>query len=334
MTAGLDLSLTRRVLGVAALALAAVLAVVALPGLADVRERFAGADAGWLAFALVLEVCSVTAFVVAFRGVFSRVLSWRFSFEVGLSQQAVNVLVPAGGAGGLALGAWALRRHGLPGEQIARRSVAFWLVTSSANFVAVIVVGALVLTGVLGSSASRWYAVVPAALAVVVIAVVLALPRLLPRAGEGRIASAAAAVSGGVQDARRLVPGGGLAVAGGAIGYMAFDIATLAAAFAAFGTTPAAGDLVLAYLLGQLGGLVPLPGGIGGTDGGLVAALVLFGTPLTAALTAVLAYRVFQLGVPVVAGAPAFVVLRRALRRDAPAAEPVRVPVRATLGAC
>ena len=335
MTNAIDTSFTRRVLGVVVLALAAVLAVVALPGLSDVRERFAGADTAWLLGALLLEVASVTAFVVAFRGVFSRALSWRFSFEVGLSQQAVNVLLPAGGAGGLALGAWALRRRGMGGEQIARRSVAFWLITSSANFFAVIVIGALVLTGVLGSSASHWYAAVPAALALVVIAVVLALPRVLPAAGTGKVARAAAAVSGGVDDARRLLPRGGLAVAGGAVGYMAFDIATLAAAFAAFGTTPAAGDLVLAYLLGQLGGLVPLPGGIGGTDGGLVAALVLFGTPLTAALTAVLAYRVFQLGVPVVAGAPAFVALRRGLRGEAePELEPVRMPVAPVLRSC
>ena len=54
-----------------------------------------------------------------------------------MSEQAANVLLPTGGAGGLALGAWALRRVGMPAERIGRRTVAFFLVTSSVNFIAV-----------------------------------------------------------------------------------------------------------------------------------------------------------------------------------------------------
>lgn len=41
---------------------------------------------------------------------------------------------------------------------------------------------------------------------------------------------------------------------------MALDVATLWAAFHAFGAAPPLGVLVLAYTLGQLGGLIPLPG--------------------------------------------------------------------------
>ena len=79
---------------------------------------------------------------------------------------------------------------------------------------------------------------------------------------------------------------------------MAFDVAALGAAFAAIGALPPIGVLLLAYVVGQLGGLIPLPGGVGGADGGLIAALVLYGTPLGAAAAAVLAYRAFQLGLP------------------------------------
>ena len=60
-----------------------------------------------------------------------------------------------------------------------------------------------------------------------------------------------------------------------------FDVAALAAAFAAIGSVPPVGVLLLAYVVGQLGGLIPLPGGVGGADGGLIAALVLYGTPLS-----------------------------------------------------
>jgi len=78
--------------------------------------------------------------------------------------------------------------------------------------------------------------------------------------------------------------------------------------------------LVLGYLIGQLGNLVPLPGGIGGTEGALIAVFALYHVNITEATAAVLAYRLFQLAVPAVLGAPAFVVLRRKLMRaDQPA---------------
>jgi uncharacterized membrane protein YbhN (UPF0104 family) len=70
---------------------------------------------------------------------------------------------------------------------------------------------------------------------------------------------------------------------------------------------------VFGYVVGQLGGLIPLPGGIGGTDGGLIGALVLYGSPLSLATAAVLAYRAFQVGVPAILGAIAFIGLRHTL---------------------
>ena len=59
-------------------------------------------------------------------------------------------IVPASGAGGLALGAWILHEGGMPAERIARRSVAFFLIKSSVNFVAVVVIGTLMAVGVFG----------------------------------------------------------------------------------------------------------------------------------------------------------------------------------------
>lgn len=106
----------------------------------------------------------------------------------------------------------------------------------------------------------------------------------------------------------------------GAVGYLAFDVAALAAAFAAFGGGPPFAAFVFAYVVGQLGGLIPVPGGIGGTDGGLVAALPLYGSPLSQATAAVLAYSAFQLGIPAILGSIAFVQLRGTLARfEAPA---------------
>lgn len=290
---------------------AATLAVTSLPGLDDVRARLAEAAPGWLALAMVLEIASCLACVVVFRGVFCRRLPWRLSYEVALAAQGTNVLLPSGGAGGLAVAAWALKRTGMPAERIGRRTVAFYLLTSVVNFATAAVAGALLALGILAGGGSLAFTAGPAAGAALAIAIVLALPRVLSsksgsRPRTGRIGRALTwlrgALSGGVRDAILLVRSGNPQIIGGAIGFMAFDVAALAATFAAIGEVPPVGVLLLAYVVGQLGNLIPLPGGVGGADGSLIAALVLYGTPLGGAAAAVLAYRAFQLGLPALLG--------------------------------
>jgi uncharacterized membrane protein YbhN (UPF0104 family) len=342
--------LAQRLAQIAAVLAIGALLLATLPGLGDVRARFADARPGWVALALVLEVGSVASFVVVFRGVFCIRMPWRFSAQVGLSEQAANVLLPAGGAGGLALGAWALNRAGMSAGHIARRTVAFFLITSSANFIVAVLAGIGLLTGVLPGDATFALAAVPAGLALLVIGGIVALPRVLPErpapdrtAGDllvgpsklarlrRTVAHAGATISEGLGDAGALLRSGRPSVIGGAAGYLLFDMAALTAAFHAFGHAPAPGDFLMAYVLGQLGGLIPLPGGVGGTDGGLVAALALYGTPLASATAAVLAYRAFQLGLPALAGTVAFGRLRQTLQHDTRAAsgcEPMAAPVR------
>src|SRR4051812_49484423 len=76
-----------------------------------------------------------------FRPIFCSHMPWRASWEISWSELAVGSLLPASGAGGLALGAWILRQGGMPVEQIARRSVGFFLIKSSVNFAAVALIG-------------------------------------------------------------------------------------------------------------------------------------------------------------------------------------------------
>jgi uncharacterized membrane protein YbhN (UPF0104 family) len=313
-------------------------AVVALPGLGDLRDRLANADPALVTLALAFELASCLAFVAAFRGVFSRRLGWRFSYEVAMAEQAANVLLPTGGAGGLALGAWALSRVGMPAERIGRRTVAFFLLTSSVNFAAVVLAGTGLALGFLDGEVALALALIPAAGGALAIGLIALLPRVLERGGSARgrlgtlVARGGHHLAGGIRDAGSLLSSGRAAVVGGALGYMAFDVLALAAMFAALGgEAPAVGVFVLAYAVGQLGGLVPLPGGIGGTDGGLIAAFALLGTPLGVATAAVLAYRAFQLGVPAVLGLTAFASLRRSLNA-APCADADEAPEAAPRG--
>jgi len=103
----------------------------------------------------------------------------------------------------------------------------------------------------------------------------------------------------------------------GCVTYFAFDVACLAAAFEAFGGNgPPAGIFVLAYTLGHAGALVPTPGGVGGTEGGLIGLFVAYGSPLAMATAAVLGYRVFQLGLPAILGALSLLRIRRVLAEE------------------
>jgi uncharacterized protein (TIRG00374 family) len=69
----------------------------------------------------------------------------------------------------------------------------------------------------------------------------------------------------------------------------------------------------MAHLIGQMAGIIPIPGGVGAVDGGLVGALVLYGVPFEAAAAAVLLYRAISLTLPAVLGSIAFLLLRRHL---------------------
>jgi putative heme transporter len=148
---------------------------------------------------------------------------------------------------------------------------------------------------------------------------VFALPRSqgpMEREPAGRIGTALANareyLRDGVGASAELLRSGDRLVIAGAIGYFAFDVAALAAAFHAVG--PAGlpiGLLVLAYTLGHGGAMVPIPGS---AEGGLIGMFVLYGMPVSTATAAVLAYRALHAGVPIVLGAIGLADVRRLLR--------------------
>src|SRR5213079_1563691 len=71
--------------------------------------------------------------------------------------------------------------------------------------------------------------------------------------------------------------------------------------------------VLMGYLIGQLGGLLPIPGGLGGIDGGLLGTLIVYGLPAAPVAAAILAYRVILFWLPLILGAPAFFSLRKGL---------------------
>ena len=333
-----------RVLEVAAVIALVVLAIGALPGLDEVKARLQNAEGTWIVALAVCEVASCLGYMLVFRSTFCSNMSWRLSYDISMAELAANSLLPAGGAGGLALGVWALRQAGMPAGHIARRTVAFFIVTSAANFFVLILVGIGVFVGILPGGGSWLLTIVPALITALGAFLVGISPRLLRalqrRTGIERdgwrghvvraLRSALTAGADGVDQAILLLRGHSVGAVIGSLAYMGFDIAALGFAFAAVGTVPVFGTLVLGYLIGQLGNLIPLPGGIGGTEGALIGVFALYGVSLTQATAAVLLYRLFQLIIPAVLGAPAFVLLRRKLvRAEQPAllCEPLALEV-------
>ena len=178
--------LRRGLLRLGGLLAIAVVVVTLGPGLGELRSRFAHAQPAWILIACAFEVLSVLAYVPAFRAVFCTRMSWATSYKIAVAEEGAGSLFPLGGAGSLALGVWALRRGGMPADEIARKTVAFFLLTSAAPVAMLFLLGAGLATGILPGGGGVLLTVLPAVLAAGAIAATLALRRLA-RGAEARL---------------------------------------------------------------------------------------------------------------------------------------------------
>ena len=101
------------------------------------------------------------------------------------------------------------------------------------------------------------------------------------------VAAEVASLAGGAAAQRRLLSAAGVSLPWRTVSGVVFASTGLA------GLPVPWRGLLFAYAAGQLAGrLVPLPGGLGGVEGGVLGALTLTGTPPAAAAAAVIIYRV------------------------------------------
>jgi uncharacterized protein (TIRG00374 family) len=291
-----------------------------LPGIEDVRERFSSAEPWWIAVAFGCSLSSMFGFVRALWAAFDRLVPWRRALILGFAEQGANVLLPAGGAGGPALGALVMKRAGVPGELAAQRHAVLFLATSAVSFVALAVAGITVTIGLLPGDAPLVGSLLPAVFAIIVMAVCVAAAHAnAPREPQGSgfahtIWRVRMFVHDGIGTTVFVLRRGDRLLIAGAVTYYAFDVAALGATFQAFGGgAPPLGEFILAYTIGHAGALLPTPGGVGGTEGGLIGMMVVYGAPADVATAAVLAYRVFQLGLPAILGAISMLRIRTLL---------------------
>jgi uncharacterized protein (TIRG00374 family) len=306
-----------------------------LAGLQDTWHRIEDGSPYWMLLALLFTAGMFGGYVMMFRGVFvkaeSRVrIGWRESYQITMAGLAASRIFAAGGAGGLVLTAWALRRSGMRKRLVADTTLSFLILTYIPYVLALIVCGLGLRLGIFPGEAPFGLTVVPAVLAVIALAIGLLfalVPTDLQRRlsgwaeGGGRLArlaqkaaNAPAAASAGMRDALAHLRSGDPALLG-AVLFWAFQVLVLWAAFRAFGDAPPAAVLVQAFFCGMLGNLLPMPGGVGGVEGGMIGALVAFGVDGGLAVVAVLVFRAFTFWLPLIPGVIAYFQLRKTVER-------------------
>ncbi len=302
-------------------------------GLKETWNRLGQGDVWWLVLAAVLELLSFACYVALFRAVFVRSKSrigWRESYQITMAGLAATRLFAAGGAGGIALTAWALTRSGMRPRIVACRMVAFLVLLYGVYMATFVIVGLGLYFGIFEGPAPFAATVIPAIFGGVVIIVFLAmalipgdLERLVGRwttpdtrfgRAMQRLATLPATAATGIRTAIGLVRTRDPNLLG-AIGWWGFDIAVLWACFHAFGHPPPQAVIVMCYFIGMLGNALPLPGGIGGVDGGMIGAFTAFGVNAELAVVSVLAYRAFAFWLPTIPGAIAYLQLRKTVQR-------------------
>lgn len=301
--------LPRRLLTVLVLAVCVITALLTVPDLRPVAGEIADMNPALVAAALGLELASCVSFVVIFRLFFEPVPS-TVAREMAWSQMGSGALLPGGGVGSLAVGGWLLHLAGMSAAQIVRRSSGLFFLTSAINVSTLAAAGLLLLLGITDGPHDMLRAGLPVTAALAAITLVLALPNLIRRMSSKHPKAAWLQDIGiGIPAARHALTRPSWRLLG-ALGYLLFDIAVLWTTFAAVGPLPPLTPLIVAYLAGYLANAIPIPGGIGVLDSGLVGALTLYGLPVTHAAAAVLVYHAIAFWIPTLGGTLAYVRLR------------------------
>jgi uncharacterized membrane protein YbhN (UPF0104 family) len=324
-------NLVRRGVVGAAVVVVVALGIAHLSDLEELVDRVEQGAPAWLAVGVGTEIVSFGGYVVLTYVVHrprAPRLDWVLSTELTLAGVVATRVFSAGGAGGIAFTGWALHRVGMGVRLAARQLTAFMILLYSVYIAALLLGGILVVTGALPRVPTLLGVVamvVGGVVTVLAFALVL-IPADLERRVEslehrsgwvGRLATRLATVPQVAGNGARLA----LAIVRDrptvllwSLVWWAFDVATLWATFHAFGEPPATGTLVLCYFLGQMGNLLPLPGGVGGAEGGMVGAFAASGVDAGLALLAVVSYQLISTYLPALPGLASYLDLRRRMR--------------------
>jgi uncharacterized protein (TIRG00374 family) len=304
-----------------------------ITGLGPTLRRLRTGNAWWFALGVCVEGLSIAGEVVLLRGVFSRSpgrIGWRSSYQITMAGGVAAKVLVAAGSGGVALTVWALRASGLAEGDVATGMVSYEILNYAVYMAALAIAGFGLWLGVFAGRAPVALTLIPAIFGTGVIATAVSMMfveasverYLVGRADRSsgrrgrwwrRAATLPQALKSGLTAALMMVRRRDRSL-WGVIAAWGFDIAALWASFLAFGHAPPAAVLVMGYYVGTLANTLPLPGGIGGVEGGMIGSFLAFGMSAPVTVLAVLSYRTISYWLPTVPGAIAYVQLRHTVR--------------------
>jgi uncharacterized membrane protein YbhN (UPF0104 family) len=307
-----------RALGTTLIGVLAIAALfwVAPPG--EVLAAIGSMNVLWLLAAVAFELGSCLCYVVVFRRFFpepprnvSRQVSW-----IAMGAGAV---LPGGNLSSPVTIGWMLRHHGIGTRRLLERSGALLAFLILFGFVVNGVAALLLLMGIGHGPHDLPHSGIPILVSLFVIGTAVAA-MLIGRRHTGRAAATANSVAASLEGAWTSLSHPHWRLLG-AVGFQCLDIAALWATCRATGHPLGALALAVAYFIGYVATLIPIPAGLGVFDSGLAGALVLYGFSPAASVGAVLVYHAISVWVPGLGGLIAWLPARA--RRLASAAEAV-----------
>jgi uncharacterized membrane protein YbhN (UPF0104 family) len=297
-----------------------------IPALKQALHNLEHVSWEWVLGAIALEVLSELGFVAAWRAIIDpqEVLARdgrgrRTDDDVAWAQLGGGLVLPGGAWGGVGVGAFILHRFGMPNKLIAEREFNLSFLNTAVDALVLIVAGVGLAVGIFAGEHHLLLTVLPAAVAATGIALALLIAHRASshvarlQGKHPKIASAITALTDAVGDTERLLfHRGAWTSVLGVLAYFGLDVLVLWTAFLAIHANPAPAIAVvaMAYIIGALGGSIPLPASAG-TVGGMAGMLILYKVGHNAAIAAVLLHQAIGLLVPLAGGGIAYVTLRR-----------------------
>jgi uncharacterized membrane protein YbhN (UPF0104 family) len=307
-------------------AVAAFLLLRLTPSLGQALNSLERVSWQWLVAVVALETLSELGYVVAWRQIVDpeRVLERtacgrRLDTRLAWAQLGGGLLVPAGSFSGVGSGAALLHRFGLPLERVAEREFNLSFLNTAIDAIGLMFFGILLGLGIVSGKHDLELTLIPAAVAALGVAAAIVIARRAERFAaslelrHGRVSAAIGTVARAVDDTKKLVfHRADWRSLAGAVAYLGFDVLVLWSAFYALHAhvVPAFAPVLMAYIIGALGGSLPLPAGAGAV-GGIAGCLMFYGAKANAATGAAVLYGAIGLVVPLVGGVIAYLLLRR-----------------------
>jgi uncharacterized membrane protein YbhN (UPF0104 family) len=307
-----------RLLGTATLALAAVGVLLWVAPPTQVISSIGGMSPAWLLAAIGLEIGSCVSYVVVFRHFFPEPPP-RVGRQVAWLAMGAGAVLPGGNVSSAAATGWLLRDHGIGARRLVERCGALLCFLTLFGFFVNGLAGALLLVGVGRGPHDLEHSGIPILVSLFVIGTALAA-MIVGRRYDARVPATARSVAASLHGAWQTLftPHWRML---GAAGFLCLDMAALWAACRATGHPLGLLALAVAYCIGYLATMIPVPAGLGVLDSGLAGALVLYGFSPAAAVGSVLVYHAISVWVPGLGGLVAWLPTRA--RGQAPPPEAV-----------